>query len=176
MSVSTKPGQTQFTRTPSLAWASARLLVMLITAALLALYGRLLRLPILPAIDATLTILPRFCAIISGSTAWQAKNTAREVGASRDVGRHDADAAPEPLHLGGGALGPGAVQLGDDEVGPHPRELERGGAADPAARAGNDRDLSRELHDLGLRGRSSACTPSSASAGRAARSRPSPSA
>ena len=49
---------------------------MLITAALLALYGRLLRLPILPAIDATLTILPRFCAIISGSTAWQAKNTA----------------------------------------------------------------------------------------------------
>src|SRR5207247_6994291 len=64
MSVSTKPGQTQFTRTPSLAWASARLLVMLITAALLALYGRLLRLPILPAIDATLTILPRFCAII----------------------------------------------------------------------------------------------------------------
>jgi len=37
MSVSTKPGQTQFTRMPSAAWARARLLVMLITAALLAL-------------------------------------------------------------------------------------------------------------------------------------------
>src|SRR6267142_915173 len=37
MSVSTKPGQTQFTRIPSAAWASARLLVMLMTAALLAL-------------------------------------------------------------------------------------------------------------------------------------------
>jgi hypothetical protein len=52
MSVSTKPGHTQFTRIPSAAWASARLLVMLMTAALLALYGRLARLPILPAIDA----------------------------------------------------------------------------------------------------------------------------
>jgi hypothetical protein len=37
MSVSTKPGQTQFTRIPSPAWASARLFVMLTTAALLAL-------------------------------------------------------------------------------------------------------------------------------------------
>ena len=37
MSVSTKPGQTQFTRMPSAACARARLLVMLITAALLAL-------------------------------------------------------------------------------------------------------------------------------------------
>ena len=37
MSVSTKPGQTQLTRTPSAACASARLLVMLTTAALLAL-------------------------------------------------------------------------------------------------------------------------------------------
>jgi hypothetical protein len=52
MSVSTKPEHTQFTRIPSAAWASARLLVMLMTAALLALYGRLARLPILPAIDA----------------------------------------------------------------------------------------------------------------------------
>jgi hypothetical protein len=46
MSVSTKPGHTQFTRIPSAAWASARLLVILMTAALLALYGRLARLPI----------------------------------------------------------------------------------------------------------------------------------
>src|SRR6516225_2941892 len=46
MSVSTKPGHTQFTRIPSAAWAIARLLVMLMTAALLALYGRLARLPI----------------------------------------------------------------------------------------------------------------------------------
>ena len=38
---SPKPGHTQFTRIPSAAWASARLLVMLTTAALLALYGRL---------------------------------------------------------------------------------------------------------------------------------------
>ena len=37
MSVSTKPGQTQFTRIPSAACDSARLFVMLITAALLAL-------------------------------------------------------------------------------------------------------------------------------------------
>src|SRR5215470_9458114 len=59
MSVSTKPGHTQFTRIPSAAWATARLLVMLMTAALLALYGRLARLPILPAIDARLTITPR---------------------------------------------------------------------------------------------------------------------
>src|SRR5207253_10373645 len=76
MSVSTKPGQTQFTRIPSAAWARARLLVMLTTAALLALYGRLVRLPILPAIDARLPIAPRFCAIIVGSTAWVAKNNA----------------------------------------------------------------------------------------------------
>src|SRR6516225_4235592 len=60
MSVSTKPGHTQFTRIPSAACAIARLLVMLMTAALLALYGRLARLPILPAIDAKLTITPRF--------------------------------------------------------------------------------------------------------------------
>src|SRR4029077_20281469 len=49
MSVSTKPGHTQFTWIPSAAWASAKLFVMLITAALLALYGRVARLPILPA-------------------------------------------------------------------------------------------------------------------------------
>ena len=73
----------------------------------------------------------------------------REVGASRDVGRHDADAAPEPFHLRGGALGPGAVELGDDDVGPHPRQLERGGPTDAAARAGDDRDLSAELHRPG---------------------------
>ena len=51
------------------------LFVMLMTAALLALYGRLVRLPTLPAIDARFTITPRFCAIIVGSTAWVAKNT-----------------------------------------------------------------------------------------------------
>jgi hypothetical protein len=39
-------------------------------------YGKLVRLPILPAIDARLTIAPRLCAIIVGSTAWVAKNTA----------------------------------------------------------------------------------------------------
>src|SRR5213596_4405231 len=37
MSVSTKPGHTQLARMPSAAWASARLLVMLMTAALLTL-------------------------------------------------------------------------------------------------------------------------------------------
>src|SRR6516164_9787885 len=76
VSVSTKPGHTQFARIPSAAWANARLLVMLITAALLALYGRLARLPILPAIDARLPMTPLFCAIIVGSTAWLAKKTA----------------------------------------------------------------------------------------------------
>jgi hypothetical protein len=75
MSVSTKPGHTQFTRIPSAPWASASLLVMLMTAALLALYGRLARLQIVPAIDARLTMTPRFCAIIVGSTAWVAKKT-----------------------------------------------------------------------------------------------------
>src|SRR2546427_8267937 len=143
---------------------------MLITTALLALYGRLLRLPILPAIEARLMMLPRFCAIIVGSTAWQAKNTplaltfitasqcaspelrARalhhrgEVGARGDVGRDDARATPETLHLGGRALGPGPVQLGDDDASAHPRQLEGGGAADAAARAGDDRDLSLQLH------------------------------
>ena len=49
---------------------------MLITAALLALYGRFVRLPILPAIEARLTMAPRFCAIMVGSTAWAAKKTA----------------------------------------------------------------------------------------------------
>ena len=49
---------------------------MLMTAALLALYGRLARLPILPAIDARLTMTPRFCSIIVGKTAWVAKKTA----------------------------------------------------------------------------------------------------
>jgi hypothetical protein len=36
----------------------------------------LVRLPTLPAIDARLTIAPRFCAIIVGRTAWVAKKTA----------------------------------------------------------------------------------------------------
>jgi len=36
----------------------------------------LLTLPILPAIEARLTITPRFCAIMVGSTAWLAKKTA----------------------------------------------------------------------------------------------------
>ena len=69
MSVSTNPGHTQLTRIPSAACASARLLIMLMTAALLALYGRLARLPTLPAIDARFTMTPRFCAIIVGSAA-----------------------------------------------------------------------------------------------------------
>ena len=49
---------------------------MLTTAALLALYGRFVLLPILPAIEARFTMLPRCCAIITGRTAWLAKNTA----------------------------------------------------------------------------------------------------
>src|SRR5207244_8613373 len=76
MSVSTKPGHTQLTRMPSPAWARARLFVMLTTAALLALYARLVRLPTLAAIEARLTMQPRFRAIIAGNTAWLAKKTA----------------------------------------------------------------------------------------------------
>jgi hypothetical protein len=67
---------------------------------------------------------------------------ALQIGAGRHVGFHDADLAPEPLHLGGRALGSGLIHLGDDDVSAHSGQLERRSAADAAAGAGDDRDLS----------------------------------
>ena len=76
MSVSMKPGQTQFTRMPSAANAAARLRVMLITAALLTAYTRPVGEGTLPAIDARLTITPRLAACMVGSTACAHNSTA----------------------------------------------------------------------------------------------------
>jgi hypothetical protein len=70
----------------------------------------------------------------------------REVGRSGDIGRHGERAPPERGHLAGGALGTGLVELLDDDVGAHPGQFERSGAADPAAGAGDDRALSLQFH------------------------------
>ena len=67
-----------------------------------------------------------------------ASRSAREVTSAAN--HHGA--AAEGAHFLGGALGARLVQLGDDDVGTQLRQLERGGAADTAAGAGDDRDLS----------------------------------
>ena len=65
-----------------------------------------------------------------------------QVGARGHIGLRHHGAAAEGAHFLGGALGARLVQLGDDDVGTQLRQLERGGAADTAAGAGDDRDLS----------------------------------
>jgi hypothetical protein len=65
-----------------------------------------------------------------------------EVGARRHVGAHDAHAASQAFDLTGRTLRSRLVQLGDDDIGAHPGQLQRGGASDAAAGACNDRNVS----------------------------------
>ena len=69
-----------------------------------------------------------------------------EVRARGDVGGHDEHAPPEALDLGGRAIGARPIELGDHDIRAHPRQLESGGASNAAAGAGDDGDLSVQLH------------------------------
>jgi hypothetical protein len=69
-----------------------------------------------------------------------------EVGTLGDVGGGGDGASSHLPYLGGGAFRAGAIQLGDDDVRAQLCQLERGGASDAAARAGDDGDLSFQLH------------------------------
>ena len=71
-----------------------------------------------------------------------ASRSARRV---TSVGSASAAAARAALTSPAVRSAPGLVQLGDDDVRAEPGQLERGGAADAAARAGDDRDLSGQL-------------------------------
>jgi hypothetical protein len=53
--------------------------------------------------------------------------------------------AAEAAHLLGGALGALGVELGHHDVGAEARQLQRGGAADALAAAGDDGDATGEL-------------------------------
>src|SRR5262249_53321003 len=68
-----------------------------------------------------------------------------EIGTPRDVRRQRECLAAEAAHVLGGALGPHRVELGDDDVGAEPRQLERGGAPDSATAAGDNGDASGAL-------------------------------
>src|SRR4029077_20205900 len=73
-----------------------------------------------------------------------------QIGEAGDVGLERERPPPALAHLLGGALAGGPVHLGHHHVGAHAGQLQRDGAADVAARAGDDRGLPLEFHRGGL--------------------------
>jgi len=69
-----------------------------------------------------------------------------EILAGRDVCRHYQRAMAKATHLRRGALGVLPIYLSHDDVRTHAPQLERGGAADATTGAGDDGDLSFQLH------------------------------